>query len=250
LKKIKRTLFAFLTLPILYPMKNLNLKENHYPNFEGQAPVPVNFTRKIKLILAHTISFIYIPFLAPTYLFILIFYYFPSLAPAFGNVQKVTAIVSILAATTILPLALVYVLFKYNKIESMLLENKRDRLIPQVFSCFLYAVITLFLIIRFGHTNVLSLVMLANTVSLILISLITPYWKISTHACSAFGTFSIVACLYFRYPSVAFQIPCLYILIITLLVCISRLYLRVHTPLQIILGSLLGSLIGVLLFSY
>jgi membrane-associated phospholipid phosphatase len=204
----------------------------------------------MKHFLAHLISIILIPLLAPTYLFYIILFYFPQLSSITGLNDKILAVILIAATTTLMPFIVVFILFKLKKIRTLTLDNKEDRVIPQIFSCFIYILVTAFLGYRFGLTNALTLSMVAVTLSVIALTIITPYWKISTHATGAWGLVAIVFVLYQKYPESHFLIPCLVTLFLTISVCFARLYLKVHTPLQVIAGTAMGCVIGYSLFQF
>lgn len=204
----------------------------------------------MKRIAAHIVSIILIPLIAPAYLFSIILFFFPGLTHIAAISDKLLAILYIALATTLLPFIVVFVLYKKKIIGSLTLDKREDRVIPQIFSCFIYAGVCLFLVYTEGATNALTLSMTAVAISLIGLSLITPFWKISTHACGAWGMFAILWELQTRYPSPAFIIPYYIILFLTVTVCFARLYLKVHTPMQVLAGSLMGATIGFSLFHY
>ncbi len=203
----------------------------------------------MKNFFAHLISIILIPLLVPVYLFYILLFFFPGLTPIFSFHDKVGAVVGIFIATSLLPFVLVWVLFKKGLISSLTLDNKKDRVIPQLFSCFNYFIISVLLFYYSGN-NGLTLSMIASTLSLIVLTIITPYWKISAHASGALGIFSIATVLYLKYPNDLFTIPYSIILFMTIAVCMARLHLKVHTPMQILAGCFLGGTIGSLLFYF
>jgi len=204
----------------------------------------------MKRIAAHIVSIILIPLIAPAYLFWIILFFFPGLTHIHNTNDKLLAILYILLATTLLPFIVVFVLYKQKKIRTLTLDNKEDRVIPQIFSCFIYAAVCLFLVYTEGATNALTLSMIAVSVSVIGLTIITPSWKISTHACGAWGMFAILWELQTRYPNPEFAILYYIILFLTITVCMARLYLKVHTPMQVLAGSIMGAVIGFSLFHF
>jgi membrane-associated phospholipid phosphatase len=181
-------------------------------------------------------------------MFAIIFLYFHQLTPDFTNKEQVLATLYIFCATSVLPFVLVYILYKRKIISSLTLDRRTDRIIPQIFACLSYLFICVFMIYHFGMASVLSLVMLATTISVLVIAAITPYWKISTHAAGAWGMFAIITFLYLKFPNPAFTAPYIIIGLCTVGVCLARLYLKVHTLMQVIAGSALGNLVGFSIF--
>ncbi len=204
----------------------------------------------MKKFSANFISIILIPLFAPTYLFGIILYYFPNLTSIVNLSDKLEAIAYIFGATTILPFVFVFILFRLKKISTLTLDDKKDRTIPQLFSCINYTVVSLSMVYKLGINDALTLSMIAVTISLIAITITTRYWKISTHTSGIAGIFAIATVLYLKYPSDAFFIPYLILLSLTVFVCIARLHLKVHTLAQILCGCLLGGSFGFLLFYF
>jgi membrane-associated phospholipid phosphatase len=153
-------------------------------------------------------------------------------------------------STILLPFLFVFILFKLKIISNLTLDKREERLLPQIFSCVCYLIISFFLISKMGISSSLSLVMIANTLSLFAITIITNFWKISTHASGALGLLSITSILFIKYQSPEFLIPFIVILFLTISVCAARLYLRVHTLKQVLGGCLLGAAIGILVFYF
>jgi len=204
----------------------------------------------MKKFAANLISVILIPLLAPVYLFSIEIFYFSGLIPDFVLQNKFLSIVLIFSATTILPFIFVFILYKLKNISSLTLEKREDRFFPQLFSSFVYIVISFTLIFLLGIRNTLSLSMISVTVSLILITFLTSYWKISTHSSGAMGMLTIISILFYKYPSSQFLVPYLIILFLMIYVCYARYYLRVHTLNQVLAGCLLGLTIGITLFLF
>ena len=205
----------------------------------------------IKDFLSHFLTIVLIPLLVPTYLFAIILFYYPEAMPvAFTEKEKWIAVLYIFAFTTILPFIVVFILYKLKVISTLDLEKREDRLIPQLFSLLCYISITIFLINKYSATNALSLTMVANTVSVLFILVITQFWKISTHSSGALGFLTILYFLLHKFPATHFNTPFIVITIMVIGVCLARLHLKVHTLGQVICGCLLGITIGTSVFYF
>jgi membrane-associated phospholipid phosphatase len=204
----------------------------------------------MKRFLANFLSVVLIPLLAPTYLYIIILFFFPQTTTVVDITGKLLAILYIALTTTLLPFIVVFILYKRKIISDLTLHKQKDRTIPQIFSCVIYLGISLFLVRLVGFSNPLALSMIAVTVSVIFLTLITPFWKISTHACGAWGMFAILYVLQYRFYESSFEALYYVILASVIGVCIARLYLKVHTPMQVLAGSILGTAIGFSLFHF
>ena len=204
----------------------------------------------MKNILAHLVSVLLIPLLLPTYLFTIILYKLPQLAHLSSLDDKLLLLSGLVIVTVLLPLAVVFVLYKYKAVSSLFLAKREDRRIPQLISLLLYGGFTIFLILRYGSGNILSVVMAINTVSLFAIAIITNYWKISTHTSGATGFSTILLVLLIKYFSVGLLVLFLLAATLTIAVFYARLYLKAHTLKQVLLGGLLGTISGLSLIFF
>ena len=201
-------------------------------------------TSQLKYVLSQLVSIVLIPLLAPTYLFVLILFYFPQLTPFIELNDKLRVVLFIFSATTIIPFIAVFILYKLRVISSVTLDKQEDRTYPQLFSSLNYLLITLYISRKLGIGNALSVAMFAVTLSLFALTIITKYWKISTHTTGAMGMLSILTILMIRFPSEQLLIPYGILCALTVAVFFARLHLKVHTLAQVIIGSILGGIIG------
>jgi membrane-associated phospholipid phosphatase len=199
---------------------------------------------------ANFVSVLLIPLLVPTYLSGIVICYFPSLVRISHQNEKWMPIFGIFIFTVLLPFILVYSLFKMGKISSLSLVERKDRYVPQFFSCFTYFFITACFIYMFGPDNILSLGMIANSISVLIITVITRYWKISTHASGSIGLLVIVSIIFLKHPSPYFSVPYVILSVLCVSVCFARIYLKAHTVMQVIGGSVLGTALGISVFYF
>jgi len=200
--------------------------------------------------LAHIVSIVFIPLLLPTYLFAIILFNLPELAHISSINDKLILLLSLAIVTILLPVTVVFVLYKFRVISSLFLVNREDRKTPQLISLLLYGIFTIFLFLKYGSGNILSVVMAINTVSLLAIAIITNYWKISTHTSGAMGFSAILLVLLIKYFSVGLLVLFLLAATLTIAVFYARLYLKAHTLKQVLLGGLLGTISGLCLIFF
>lgn len=204
----------------------------------------------MKNFLAHFVSIVLIPLFAPVYLFAIILFYFPDLTPIVETNEKIMAILAIFLITVLPPSVCIFILFKMKKISSVTLHSKKDRFIPQIFACLNYILITFVLIQKLGYSSPLTLSMISISISVIIISIITHFWKISAHSSGAAGILAIASVLYLHHHSANFMLPYFTLLFSTIAVCFARLQLKVHTISQVVAGCILGSTIGFCCFYF
>lgn len=189
-----------------------------------------NKSAKLKERLATMIStFSNAPLIA-IFVFLLINYYFLE-----GNeFIQVTFICIIFAA--LIPSIIAFLWVKNKKLE-IDMPKKEDRFYPLlwIISSYLMGVIVLYILSAPTLTIILMFCYFSNTLMVLLISL---FWKISIHSVGVSGP--LVALIYvFGYFGLIF-------LVLIPLVMWSRLYLRRHTPYQVIAGASLGFILTAL----
>ncbi len=153
----------------------------------------------------------------------------------------------VILCTVILPLTILPVLILAKNIHSITLNERRERLIPLLFTalCFYFAY---HLVARFSPIRVLNHFLLACSVSVVVLLLITSFWKISIHMMGMGGICALIGAL-----SLAFRIDMTLYLALAILatgaVASSRLKLNAHLPTQLTAGFLTGFVItGTILF--
>lgn len=129
-----------------------------------------------------------------------------------------------------IPIVIAYTWIKNKNLE-MDMPHKEDRIYPLslVLLFYLIGAIVLYLISAPPIINVLMFCYFSNTLVVLLISL---FWKISIHSVGVAGPVAVLVYV-FGYPGLIF-------LLLIPLVMWSRLYLKRHTPYQVIAGAFLG----------
>lgn len=187
--------------------------------------------------IAHLISIVFQPFLMPVYAVLLLV--FSDMYRVFYTPQYRALLVGgVVFFTTILPLLFVAVYMKMGKVSDLFISNRKERTIPYLVS-FLCCLLCIRFLIYMSVPTWVVYVALGATVSLVLITVINLWWKVSAHM-SCIGNICGVV---FGSALVWQTNPVwLFILLITIsaLVAWARLILKAHTPLQVLCGFLIG----------
>ena len=146
------------------------------------------------------------------------------------------------------PLLTVYIMFKNEQISSISIPKRKERL-PVLALVIIYYSMTYY-IFRYWNITLLNLMqpylsfLFAGLILLLLVTLITLKWKISIHAASIAGLAGgITALTLTAQPIINLQqIFFINALLLTFIgiVSFSRMYLKVHTIIQILAGVSLG----------
>lgn len=204
----------------------------------------------MKNLLAQTISVLLIPLLIPSYLVGIVLYYVPQDFISYLFFDKILFLLETIIFSAIIPLLSVYFLYKKNIISSLDLIKREDRKYPQLIALLSYIILYLIYTLQIGFTHLLSLLILANIISLFLIFIISAYWKISTHTSGAIGFITILSLLILKKPDFGYFILFFFIAILSISVFFARLYLKAHTIKQVIGGALLGLISTLWLFLF
>lgn len=137
-------------------------------------------------------------------------------------------------STCLLPLLFVIVLHKIGLISSLAMRKRKERIIPLLLGAFMcYVSYTLLLRIVRLHP-LFPKIFFALAVFLLLLTLVTQFWKISLHMAAIGGLFAIV--FIFSYHSWLL----LLVVLLSGLLGTCRLWLRAHNSAQVYGGFCLG----------
>jgi hypothetical protein len=192
---------------------------------------------------AKVISILFHPLLLPTYLVLLLGFFFPSMLMIRPEALKpIAGFVFLL--TFMLP-AINLLMFNYfGNISSMMLEDRRERTMPFFFISLIYIFITALFYFKLPISANFIKLMVIITVLVIASFIITLFYKISVHTLAMWGGVGILVPLNKAAENGALLWPTALIIVVAGLVMSSRLSLNVHVPREILLGSLVGFALG------
>ena len=189
-------------------------------------------------IIATIISYICHPVLLPVVLTIMLY----KLAPlSFAGVSdaQFQRWLAIIALTTVgYPLLFVFLLRRLGMIESMLMKDRKDRLIPLVGIMIFYFWINE-VVANTKMPELLHVMTLGSFWGIILVFMVSIFFKVSMHTSAAGGMLGLLLMLLLSGPinlAPAFLIS----LVVAGIIGTARMILRAHTPFEIWLGYGLG----------
>ena len=188
---------------------------------------------------AKIISVIFHPLFMPVYGMAIIF----SAPTLYGylpfEVKKLLFLI-VLINNVILPLSLLPFLKYRNIISSWTVENRRERIIPLLITTLLYAS-TSFIVMKFPIPVFLKSFIFAAFFVSLAITVINFWWKISIHSAGAGALSALVLILSLKmYSSLVWYL--IMVIIAGGLILSSRLKLNSHSPQEVWLGFLTGSM--------
>lgn len=147
----------------------------------------------------------------------------------------------------VLPLSFLPVLIYFQYVREITLGERRERLIPLFFTtiCFYSGY---YFISKFSRIEVINLFLLSSTLVVMLMLIISLFWKISIHSAGIGGITGLIIILSLTY-SVDMTFFLSAAIFISGLIFTARLLLNTHTILQLVAGYLIGALavIGLML---
>jgi hypothetical protein len=149
----------------------------------------------------------------------------------------------VLLCNVMLPVSIIPVLFYIRHINNLNIDERRKRMIPLFFASICYY-IGYNIISRYSHSQLINLFMLSISVIIVVVMLVSLFWKISLHMTGIGGITGLIIILSYLYRADIIFLLCATILI-SGIIASARLAIGSHNFLQIIVGYLLG-LVGVL----
>jgi len=168
---------------------------------------------------------------------LLLFMLFPSLSAL--TYQAKSAIMSVIISLTIvLPSLVVAVLKLTNLISSIQLTNLKERKWPFATAALGY-IFSFYLLNKAGVSSFILKYLLAGSITVVSIAIISNFWKISVHMASIGALLSILVLANY-YTYVDLRIGIALVISIAGLVASARLFAKAHDIPQLIAGFALG----------
>ena len=196
--------------------------------------------------LARVISYLFHPLLMPFYIFLFLLNVNAFFSSELVFSSKLTLLGIICLTTILLPLFLVYLLYRKKLVHSLFLETREERIYPILIIAIFYY-LTYYLLKGIHISPVFSFYMLGATFLSILALIITFYSKISLHMLGAGGMSGLVLGLVFN-----LSVNVLFFVVVIIIAGITgsaRLKLNSHKSSEIYSGFLVGAVIMFFLFS-
>jgi hypothetical protein len=150
-------------------------------------------------------------------------------------------LIIIFILTVVLPLSFLPFYFYTRIVRKAEMNSTKERVIPY-FLTFILFYIAHFLVKRLPLSDIYSLFLFAVSVSVLVMSIITYFWKISAHMVGLGGLTGLVISLSLRY-GVNYMVILIIVIMLAGIAGYARLVLTSHNPPQVYSGFALGFLI-------
>ncbi len=183
------------------------------------------------------ITYVFQPILMPTLCMLLVLqlHLFSKLPTSY----TVLALGGTLLFTIIMPSVPIFYMLKKGMVSDFFISKKEERTIPYVFALISYVLWLIFIVKMLHFPIEFTLIAMGSFLSIVGLVLVNFKWKMSAHMAGVGGLLgSIIAISYLMYINPVNVIVAS--VVITSLVAISRVELKAHTPLQIVVGFIWG----------
>ena len=219
-------------------MSSTSYKEQQINNIV----TPPVYNQKFLQYPAWLISILFHPLFITAYVGYYIIFIHPHYFSGFNSPQRLMVLVRILINMVAFPLLSVLLLKAVGFIDSVLLKTQKDRIIPyiacEIFFFWMYLVFRNQQEIPAILTTFIFGVFLASSAALIA----NIYNKISMHAIGCGGMTGILLVMNYAHPPSAVLIPLALSLLISGIVCTSRMIIGTHSPKEIYSGFVIGAI--------
>lgn len=200
------------------------------------------------MMIARFISVVFHPLLMATYLFGLLSLKLPMALFPIQSTGHQLFVLLIFIALFFFPAFSIGIFKVLGSIKSLTMDNRNERLVPFSFITIFYFVFTYMLYYKFRigpSDNVFKMMLIVD--GLVLVStLITYFYKLSVHSVAICGLLGIIIPLNKVAERNQLLVPTIIIILLAGVIMSSRLKLNVHTPREVLIGSLTGLTTGFL----
>ena len=195
------------------------------------------------------ISVVFQPLLMPTLVFGMMFFAVPE-ATTIPEEFKYRLFFLIVLSTLLIPMITIIGLRLSGMVKSLHMPERKDRAVPFLLTC-VYFILTLFFLYQKSELDpILWQGMGVISFSVIVLTVVTFFWKMSAHMIGVGGLLAVILILGFEFSNFQVVYPLLFVLMLSGAIATSRLYLNAHQPAEVYGGFLTGFLICFVGFSW
>ena len=195
---------------------------------------------------ARIVSWVFHPLLLATYLFCLFTLFLPAGMHPIKEEGQWKFVFLIFCVTFALPALNIFLFKALGTISSVVMHNRRERIVPFSFVSILYILITwlLYARTRIGLNDNLLKFLVVIDVLVLVATIITFFYKISVHSMAVWGFIGILLPLNKISEEGMLFAPTVIAILLAGVVMAARLQLNAHTPREVMVGAITGLLVS------
>lgn len=203
----------------------------------------------MRRIFSLIISVVLQPLVIPSLVFGLVLFVVPE-ATSIPEPFKSRIFYLVALSTLAIPMVTILGLRLSGTLKSVHMADLKDRAIPFSVTSIYYILTVYFLFQKEELDPILWQVLGIITLAIVILTLVTFFWKMSAHMTGMGGLIAAVLVLGLKFPTFQPLYPLLGALVLTGLVGTVRLYLEAHRPIEIYVGLLFGFVLCFVGFSW
>lgn len=182
----------------------------------------------------------------PTFLFGILLFQVPGTIglDAFSERARMSLLLLISIGTFGVPSLLIYYLYRQGLLSSLHMDDRAERRLPYLVTGLIYTFLTFLFAFRMQLISEtapeVAIILGSITVSILLVGVISLFWKISAHSVGIGGSIGALLGIMLKFSETDLFFALIALTILAGLVGSARLHLNAHTPAQIGAGLALG----------
>lgn len=194
--------------------------------------------------VAQIICILFHPLLLASVLFLLIVVFAPVIVGPTSVEFLQVFLMIIFILTFIIPLISISILKLTGAIRSFHMYSREERILPFILVTIYYGFSGYMIIKKLPLNDMVEIILYAITLQILLLTVITFFWKISAHAMAIGGVLGFLCALNLSLPGSELLLPIILIAFLSGLIMSARLYLDTHNPPQVYSGAFIGFIIS------
>lgn len=199
--------------------------------------------------IALVISVVFQPLLMPTLVYGMILFAVPE-ATSIPEEFKERIFFLIILSTLVIPMISIIGLRLSGTVKSLTMKEVKDRRVPFLIATAYFILTTWFLYQKTDLDPVLWLGMGVICISVIILTGISIFWKMSAHMTGTGGLLAVILVLGSKFPNFGVLYPLLGVIFLCGIVASSRLFLQAHRPSEVYVGLAVGFIVCWLGFNW
>ena len=191
------------------------------------------------------LSIVLNPLIMPTTVFAIILYLAPEAARPLNLDQSQDLLLLLGLTTFFIPLLSLGFLKLSSSIKSFQMGSRRERTVPFFFMASFYGLTAYMFITKIRVNEFLTVILITIATLVFVIALLTVYIKVCVHSAAIAAVIGFMLGIIVKVPSTSLFYPLIGGIIMLGATMSARLSLNVHTPAEVVVGSGLGFIFGI-----
>lgn len=141
--------------------------------------------------------------------------------------------------TIMLPAIMFLIFYKMGWVSDLNLTVRKERVIPTFLVLIMFFILYYLIRNAEGMSVKFVSIVIGSILGILISNIVTTFWKISIHSLAVFSVVGSLVALSIATNEVI-PVAAYVFLVIAITVGVSRIILKRHTPMQVVMGSLLG----------